>query len=35
MTNATEFQHMKTFRELVTEEVFRDVVAAAIGAAKV
>jgi hypothetical protein len=34
MTNATEFQHMKTFRKLVTEEVFRDIVTAAIDAAK-
>jgi hypothetical protein len=34
MANATEFQHMRTFSELVTEEVFRDIVTAAIADAK-
>lgn len=34
MAKATEFQHMRTFSELVTEEVFRDIVTAAIDAAK-
>lgn len=34
MAKATEFQHMRTFSELVTEEVFRDIVTATIAAAK-